>query len=255
MALSSLLFLSLIACLEKDQRGPGDTADTALSDADAGPGSGDGGDDTGWWNEDSGDDTGWWNGSDDGGDSGDAGDADDDGWTIDDGDCDDADADVHPGADESSCDGDDDDCDGSIDEGFDSDDYEPNDVDGYNLGDMGTEGDEVLLSWLWPQTDEDRFLFYVEDGDWSWFDIEIWLYDVPEHADYGMELRLVEDIDGDYIGVVGSADESSDGGDELVEYGGSTGFDDSGWYEVVVYSTDGASCDAPYTLQVLVGSW
>ena len=78
---------------------------------------------------------------------------------------------------------------------------------------------------------------------------------MPSGSDYAIELWMVEDADGDYVGLVASADEESDGGEELVNYGGSTGFDDSGWYEAVVTSSDGADCDSPYTLQILVGSW
>lgn len=182
-------------------------------------------------------------------------DSDGDGFTVEEGDCDDGDGAVHPGGDETSCDGKDNDCDDRVDEDFDRDDYEPNDDVGVNLGALAEEESELLLAWLWPESDQDRYLFYVEDGDWSWFDIELWLYDVPEGADYALELWLVEDADGDYAGIVDSADEEADGGEELVNYGGSTGFDDSGWYEAVVRSNDGAACDSAYTLQILVGSW
>lgn len=253
MRLSPLLLIGLFACYEKtveeDDDG-GSTTDDGGAFADGGSESSDGGTDSdggGGDGGDGGDDTGWW--------KEDPGDADGDGYSVDDGDCDDGDRTVYPGADDSTCDGEDNDCDDDVDEDFDRDSYEPNDDDPYEIGVMKDESDAVMIAWLFPDDDDDRFLFYVEDGDWSWFDIELWLYDVPPDADYALELRQVEDADGDYIGLVDSADEESDGGEELINYGGSYGFDDTGWYEARVYSTDGSSCDDPYTLQILVGSW
>ena len=247
-----LLVLALLACSSDFDDGGGSTDG---SGTDGGGGDGGGGDGGGGWATTDG-------GGGDGGGGGDAGwstepagDADLDGYTAAQGDCDDGDDTVHPGADDSVCDGQDDDCDDLVDEDFDRDSFEPNDDEGYALGEIADESDELMLAWLWPEGDEDRYLFYVEDGDWSWFDIELWLYDVPSGSDYAIELWMVEDADGDYVGLVASADEESDGGEELVNYGGSTGFDDSGWYEAVVRGEGSGDCGSPYTLQILAGSW
>lgn len=234
-----LVLLSLLACSASS---PDDSANPS------GPGDGGGG---GWATTDggsAGDGGGGWS-------TQPAQDSDGDGYTVEDGDCDDGDGLVHPGGDDSICDGKDGDCDDEVDEDFDRDEYEPNDDSGVNLGTLAEDESALMLAWLWPEADQDRYRFYVEDGDWSWFDIELWLYDVPEGADYALELWQVEDADGDYVGLVDSADDEADGGEELVNYGGSSGFDDSGWYEAVVRSNDGAACDVAYTLQVLVGSW
>lgn len=240
----SLLPLLLLACLVSPEPGGGEGPDGGGADGGGADSGLDGGADGG---TDSGQDSGWW--------KQDPGDADGDGYTVEQGDCDDGDEDIHPGAPDDDCDGQDQDCDEAADEEFDQDPFEPNDSSGVDVGDLETEGEVLIVAWLWPEGDEDRYLFYVEDGDWDWFDIELWLYDVPGGADYALELELVADMDGDPGGVVDRADEEGSGGEELINYGGEYGFDDSGWYEAVVRGEGSGDCGSPYTLQILAGSW
>ncbi|MCP4808214.1 MAG: hypothetical protein GY913_30845 [Proteobacteria bacterium] len=161
--------------------------------------------------------------------------ADEDGHTVDE-DCNDHDEDIHPGASE-TCDGVDEDCDGDIDEGS------VPDTDDQDLGDITDEYETILTPWLFP------------DGGFSWFDVELWLYQVPNDADYMLDLYWIEDDDGEYRGWVASADEHGNGGFEVINHGGSTGTDDSGWYQLHVSSVSGSSCAQPYQLQFLIGSW
>ena len=190
----------------------------------------------------SGADTGWWDDP--------PTDADGDGYTTDD--CDPLDPAVHPGAADTTCDGVDVDCNGEVDDAFAGDPYEPNDSAAADLGDLGDGGHAFAWGYLFPAADTDRYAFAATDGDWSWFDVEVWLYDVPADADYRLELRWVDGGGVDH-GVVAEADDNGAGELEYVDYAGSSGRDDSGRYEVVVTSTAGAGCAAPYTLQVLVG--
>ncbi len=184
-------------------------------------------------------------------------DADADGVTEQDGDCDDLDPAVRPGVPDTTCDGRDDDCDGTPDEDAAADDpWEmSNDDEAAPLGVIGAEGEALVLARSFPEDDVDRYAFYVEDGDTSWFDIEAWLVDVPPDVDLALELVWTADADGVARGVVARADDLGTGGAELAEYSGSAWEDDSGWYEIVVTAREGARCDLPYRLDVLVGSW
>jgi hypothetical protein len=198
--------------------------------------------------EDSGDtDTDWWEDP--------TGDLDQDGYSIEEGDCDDEDPEVNPGVASDGCDGLDNDCDGQTDEDFAADEYEPNDDEGLYLGQLEDEEQELVFAYLHPETDVDRFQFWVDDSAWSWFSLEAWLYAVPDDADYSLELIWVEDLEGEWRGTVASADETGQGGVEVVDWGGDTFYEDGGLYEVVVRSTSGSGCSAPYQLQIISGGW
>jgi hypothetical protein len=175
-------------------------------------------------------------------------DADGDGFTESEGDCNDADEAVNPDASDRTCDGVDNDCDGQIDESSladEQDDY---------LGDLTNKYETYASFYLFPEGDEDSFTFYLQDGNLDLFDLEIWLYQVPAQADYSLELFRLDD-DRQRQESLGSADDNAAGGFEFLNFGGAAGFDDTGGYEVVVRSTDGASCSAPSVLQIVVGSW
>jgi len=177
-------------------------------------------------------------------------DADEDGWTTVEGDCNDMNPDVNPGIALDTCNGTDNDCDGVVDEDVDGDDGE------YQvIGDLSDTPEYFMYPYLFPDTDVDSFDFYVEDTATGWFDIEVWLYQVPADADYRLELHWVEDSDGDNRGLVQSADTNGGGGFEEINYGGKTGRDDSGWYRIIIESNYGSACAAPYQLQFLIGGW
>jgi len=140
------------------------------------------------------------------------------------------------------------DCDGLWDEDF-----------GYvdpsaSLGDLTGVPETLTYAWLFPEGDEDVWVFYAEDLAFSLFDLEIALYDVPLHSDWALDLYRVDDASGGNPVLVDSADDLGEGGNELINYGGSNVLDNSSWYQVVVRGV-GAQCSSPYTLQILVGTW
>ncbi len=181
----------------------------------------------------------WW--------AADPGDPDGDGA---DDDCDEARADVGATAPD-ACNGRDDDCDGAIDE----DAGDPEGDEPTALGRLPDEGEVLLYPSLFPAGDTDRWRFRVNDGLLSLFDIEVYLYQPAWAGDYALELRWVEDPSGRDRGVVASADDTGPGGVEHLEWAGVGGQDDSGLYELTVTVAEGASCQAPVVIQLLVGGW
>ena len=181
-------------------------------------------------------------------------DADADGHTTCDGDCDDDEALIYPGADD-VCDELDNDCDGEINEDTPAagDAYEPNDLAGAELGDL-TSSDTTVEGYISLPGDEDRFRFEVEDGFWDSFYIDADLTAVPASVDLALDLLLIQDADGNYVG---STLDSSNGGGlgegESVYLSGTTLHDDTGLYELLVYATSGSSCQTPFSLHIDCG--
>ena len=166
-------------------------------------------------------------------------DADGDGWPADDGDCDDNDPTVHPNT-VDGCDDVDNDCDGELNEDVVSEDpQEPNDEAPNYVGDL-TNANSAIAGYLHNEQDVDRFSFYVDDGWLGDFWVDVQLTGVPGSADYVLELWL----DG---GVVGYSDTS---GAEGIHFDGDSWEDDSGTYEVRVYSVMGFSCTQAYVLEM-----
>jgi hypothetical protein len=99
--------------------------------------------------------------------------------------------------------------------------------------------------------DADIFRFYVEDGWFDWFNINVDLTDVPGTADLSIILYFVEDDEGLSHGEIASSDEEGLGGEESLSVGESLPFSGrSGWYEVVVSAEEGSSCSSDYTLTI-----
>lgn len=182
-------------------------------------------------------------------------DLDRDGVTLAEGDCDDARADVSPAVPVDRCDGVDADCDGVVDEDFDLDPHEPNDTTPTDLGRLRDEDERFVVGYGFPDGDDDVFRFYVPDPDLGFFSVEAWLYGVSPGLDLSLDLVWAEDPAGVNRGSVANADAAGPGGVEVLDHGGRVGRDDAGWYELHVRTVAGARCDAPYTLQILVGGW
>jgi len=188
-------------------------------------------------------------------DSDPATDEDGDGWSVEDGDCEDDNAAVNPGVEFDGCNGRDNDCDGEVDEDFDRDNYEPNDANGYYMGTVELDEQVDMFGYLFPETDEDRFRFWLEDDSWVWLSVGVWLNDVPSDADYAIDLVWVEDLDGQWRGTVASSDSGGLGDAESLEFTGHDSYEDGGMYEVVVRSVSGESCFSPYWLAVIYSGW
>jgi hypothetical protein len=182
-------------------------------------------------------------------------DLDADGVGVADGDCDDARADIGPHIAVDRCDGVDGDCDGEVDEDFDLDPHEPNDLTPTDLGRLRDEDERFVVAYPFPDGDDDVFRFYVPDPDFGFFSVEAWLYAVAPGVDLALDLVWAEDPAGASRGTVASGDEAGPGGVEVLDHGGRVGLDDAGWYELHVRTVSGGRCDAPYTLQILVGGW
>ncbi len=122
---------------------------------------------------------------------------------------------------------------------------------GYVLEDMAGTEIEITGGYIHPSVDTDIFRFYVEDGWFDWFNVDVTLTDVPGTVDMTLALLWVEDSDGDSHGEVDSSDEGGLGGDEAVSFTEDMWLtNQTGWYEVVINSTHSSSCDNDYTLIV-----
>ncbi len=253
LALLAMVLIGGGCLLPQDQTGDDDTRPGGGGDDDTGDDdTGDDDDMTPPDDDDTGDDD---TGDDDTGDDDDftsGGDEDHDGYTTEEGDCDDHNPAIYPGADD-ICDAFDNDCDGRLNEdslGYDM--FEPNDQNGHDLGDLSGASD-TIDSFIHEPDDEDHFLFYLVDGWIDWFDLVLDLSAVPQGVDLALELYLVDDADHNYVGLVGSADDGGPGDAEYLDYDGSYWGDDSGTYEVVVYSESGFDCDDAYILTISGG--
>jgi hypothetical protein len=111
------------------------------------------------------------------------------------------------------------------------------------------------LVWLSPEGDADTLRVDVTDGLFNIFDVEAFVYQVPPDMDVALELRWVADLDGVDRGIVATADAHGLGDVEQLNWPGTPFVDDSGTYEVVVWSLSGGACDTPVWVQVLVGGW
>jgi hypothetical protein len=179
------------------------------------------------------------------------GDADGDGYTVAQGDCDDTRPDVNPGVKKDTCDGVDQDCDGRIDEDFDGDANEPNNTQATRLGNFANDAEALAFGYLPDTEDVDYFTFHITEDSLDWFNVETWLYGTPEGAVFTLD--LYRDKNG-WVHLGGDT-ATGRGSVGMVDFGGTTGWDDSGTYLVAIGATKGGSCAAPYTLHLSFGGW
>lgn len=174
-------------------------------------------------------------------------DADGDGFTESQGDCDDTLYTVNPNAVE-LCDGNDNNCNGNIDEIGQVDSYEPNNTISYPVGSFDNLDEHWLMANLHNPMDQDRYEFYISDGWWENFEVDVHLTSLSNQVDYVMELWYVEDPSGAFVGQLDISDVGGYNGNERIVYSGIPFIDDAGWYEIVVYSSSGGGCDSDYEL-------
>ena len=108
---------------------------------------------------------------------------------------------------------------------------------------------------LFPETDVDTYEFKVEDGITDWFGIDVYLTQVPEDADYRIDLYWFSDDDGSDRGLVGFGDKLGLGGSEEIIHDGKSFQDDTGWYRLVVSSMGGASCSSTYRIELVINDF
>lgn len=131
--------------------------------------------------------------------------------------------------------------------------YEPNDDQPTGLGHLADPDEVLLFGYAYPEGDVDRFRFHVSDSASSWFSLEAAVHGVAPDVDIRLELEWTADANGNYRGIVATADLGGAGIYEWLDHGGEAFLDDDGWYELRIRTVRGESCDAPYTLQILMG--
>ena len=95
----------------------------------------------------------------------------------------------------------------------------------------------------------DMFSFYIEDG-WGWgFEFGIYLENVPQNADYELQLAWTSK-DGEVEDPFLNSFTGGLGQGEAIEYPGESFHDDSGWYTIRIYAHEGFSCENPYRLRI-----
>ena len=179
-------------------------------------------------------------------------DDDNDDWSTCDGDCDDQNPYASPGQTTDTCDEIDNDCDGVIDENAVGDALEPNDTSPVDIGEFDAYGNYEIEARI-NREDRDRFLFYIQDAWWDDFGIDLFLQTNATNHDFVLELWLIEDDNGQFVGMLDDSDMQTFGGQERIYFDGYAGVDDSGWYEAVVYKKTDGGCDADYQLSINFG--
>ena len=168
-------------------------------------------------------------------------------------DCDDDNEDIFPDAIDNLCDGIDNNCNDQIDEDFAGDSYEPNDAEAHWLGDLGGQ-QLVIQPFIFPETDNDRFIFYAEDGFWPGFGVGVYVTGVSSSMDVVIDLIFHGEQINSQSQHIASSNEEGLGGSEEIEYGGgwfsSIFSSDTGWYEVKIRSRHESSCSQSYTLTI-----
>jgi Putative metal-binding motif len=167
-------------------------------------------------------------------------DDDGDGYSEADGDCDDSDPTLAPGR-EDGCDDRDEDCDGEVDEDAAGDSYEPNDSSATALGDAA-DGPYQIVATLHEDGDRDVYSFELTDDAWSIFELEIVLSAIPSGLRWGLQVDNTTTGE-EWLSETGEDSLSLVAADQLLH-------DDSGSWEIVVWSADGASCSQSYLLSV-----
>ncbi len=123
-----------------------------------------------------------------------------------------------------------------------------------SLGDLTYIEQTQLSATIFPEDDIDRYVFYVEERTWVWFEVEVVLSNVPDGADYFLELYFIRDQNDENQGLVESANDGGEGEGETLKYSNNLLDNRTGWYEVLVRSYDGVpSCQTAYNLDILVG--
>jgi hypothetical protein len=168
-------------------------------------------------------------------------------------DCDDENDLISPNLLDDVCDGIDNNCNDEIDEDWVGDSYEPNDEEAHWLGDLGNQ-ETIIQPYIYPETDNDRFVFYAEDGFWPGFGVGVYVTGVSSTMDVVIELVFHGPQINTQTQLISTSNENGLGGSEEIEYGGgwfsSIFSSDTGWYEVKIRSRHESSCTQGYTLTI-----